>query len=96
MTAALSHKLKELEDYFNARRGMTVQVPSKQVAALSDQLAIMVRIVQSMEAELEAFRLLEADRAGRRFMENEASEALTALMAHSDGKILRPDFRRKS
>lgn len=97
MTATLSGKLRELESYFGKQRGMAVQVPAKQVAALADQLSIMRQLADAMETELEAFRLLEANRAGRRFMEDAAAEVLTAPVAASaDGKILRPDFRRKS
>ncbi|MGO4558291.1 hypothetical protein [Mesorhizobium sp. 2RAF21] len=96
MTATLSRKLRELELYFHAQRGMSVQISAKQVAALTDQLAIMAKLADGMETELEAFRMLEANRAGRRFMENEATEVLAASSTRAAGKILRPDFRRKS
>lgn len=96
MNAKLSPKLAELAEFFNQRRGCKTDLTAKSSAMLAEQLDIFVAMALSMEQELHAFRLLEANRAGRRFMAEEAMETLRAPMVSGDGKIVRPDFRRKS
>lgn len=95
MKALLSPKLKELASFFEKRRDADTKLTAKSSALLAEQLTIIVAIAQAMETELNAFRLLEANRAGRKFMEEEAAETLKSPVA-SDGNVVRPVFGRKS
>ena len=95
MNTKLSSKLAELTEFFNKRRDCKSTLPGSSSAMIAQQLDIMVAISLSMEQELHAFRLIEANRAGRKFMEDEAAEALKPAVL-GGGKVLRPDFRRKS
>lgn len=96
MKAMLSPKLAELASFFEKRQDSKTELSPASSAMLAEQLDIMVAIALSMEQELNAFRLIEANRAGRRFMEEEAAETLKTPIVSGDGKVLRPDFRRKS
>ena len=91
MAALTSPKLKELARFFQTRTGeKTVQILSGECKLLAEQLSIIAGLVELQEQELEAFRLLEANRAGRRFMEEDAAELLK--LTERDGNVLRPTF----
>jgi len=93
--ARISPKLSELASFFDKRRDRKTELSGGNSAMLAEQLEILVAMSLSMEQELEVFRLLEANRAGRRFMEEEAAEAMRPAVI-GGGQVLRPDFWRKS
>ncbi len=79
----------ELEGRAMQGLGLT-QVESMIVIA---KLRLVGALVQSMEREVSALRLIEAGRVGTAIVEQLATDALVEL---SDGKVLRPDFGRKA
>jgi len=96
MSTALSTKLSEVADYFKRPRAAKTELTEDGRQFLYEQLVILRDLALCMEQELNAFRLLEADRAGRRFLEGEATDVLRTVSAVKDGNVFRPDFRRKS
>lgn len=97
MSAALSTKLAEVAGYFEKPRKNPIVLNDDGRQFLHEQLVILRDLAICMEQELRTFRLLEADRAGRRFLEQEAENALRAVPVVQDGNVFRPDFNgRKS
>lgn len=95
MSAALSTKLGEIAGYFKDRRPTPILLNDQSRQFFFEQISILRDLAVCMESELNTFRLLEADRAGRRFLEQEADTALHAAGVAQDGNVFRPDFGRK-
>ena len=63
---------------------------------IADELALLARLANSMEQELEVHRLHERRRITAATMEASATSSLVELVADPDGKVLRPEFGRKT
>ncbi len=59
-------------------------------------LATLTRLADSLERELAVFRLGETGQQARTILERESTNALNALPAVGDNKIVRPDFGGQS
>lgn len=70
-------------------------LPSGQ-ADTADELALLARLASSLEQEVEVHRLRERQRMAQAAMNTAATEALAGMVADPAGKIVRPDFGRKS
>ncbi|KQZ87228.1 hypothetical protein ASD64_07255 [Mesorhizobium sp. Root157] len=92
MSAVLSTKLNEIAGYFKDRRPTPITINEQSRQFFFEQISILRDLALCMESELNTFRLLEADRAGRRFLDQEADAALHAAPIAQDGNVFRPDF----
>ena len=95
MSIELSRTLKIIADEVG-RYDADNPIPAHRFSDLYAKLSLCSELAVAMELELTGFRHLEMDRQGRAFMEAEASAAMTARPVPRDGKILRPEFGRKS
>lgn len=79
-----------------ASADVQVIFPADAYALMLIGLAHLGRMVSAMEAELGAFRALEAARFAKGEMEEVARDAHGRLILDDDGKVLRPDFGRRT
>ncbi|MFD1792106.1 hypothetical protein ACFSE0_10700 [Ochrobactrum teleogrylli] len=91
MGIELSTILKSIADELG-QYDIDQPMPPHRFADVYAKLSLCSELATSMEMELTGFRLLEADRAGRAFMETEATKIFNAPVATHDGKVIRPDF----
>lgn len=66
------------------------------VVAFRKHLQILGKLAQSLEREVQIYRLCEAGKTGREVVEQLAAEAAATFVLNSDGNVIRPDFGRKS
>ncbi len=92
MSMALSTKLTEIAGYFEKPRKEPIVLNNDGRQFFHEQLVILRDLAVLLEQELQTFRLLEADRAGRSFMEREAESVLRAAPVVQEGNVFRPDF----
>lgn len=96
MSVMLSTKLGEVAALFEKPRKQPITLNNAGRQYLHEQLVILRDLAMLMEQELQTFRLLEADRAGRSFMEREADSVLRTAPVIQEGNVFRPDFGRKA
>lgn len=95
MSIELSSTLRNIADELG-RCDPNNPIPAHRCPDLLAKLSLCSDLAVAMELELTGFRHLEMDRQGRAFLEAEASAAMMARPVPRDGKILRPEFGRKS
>lgn len=96
MSAVLSKRLGEIAGYFEKPRKEPIVLNNEGRKFFHEQLVLLRDLAFCMEQELSAFRLIEADRAGRKFLEQEAETVLRTAPVIQEGNVFRPDFGRKS
>ncbi|TAY75349.1 hypothetical protein [Rhizobium ruizarguesonis] len=66
------------------------------VVAFRKVLKILGKLAESLEREVQIYRLSEAGRLGREVIEQLAMEAAATFILNNEGNVIRPDFGRKS
>ncbi|MEO9612608.1 MAG: hypothetical protein ABJG86_09855 [Nitratireductor sp.] len=59
---------------------------------MADELALLARLANSLEQEVEVHRLRERHRVAGAAMEASATEAFAEMIIDPEAKVLRPDF----
>ncbi|TBZ17059.1 hypothetical protein [Rhizobium leguminosarum] len=66
------------------------------VAEFRKLLKLLGKLAESLEREVQIYRLSEAGRLGREVIEQLARETAASFVLNSEGNVIRPDFGRKS
>ncbi|ARQ59214.1 hypothetical protein EFR00_25055 [Rhizobium sophoriradicis] len=66
------------------------------VVAFRKHLQILGKLAQSLEREVQIYRLCEAGKTGREVVEQLAAEAAATFVLSRDDNVIRPDFGRKA
>ncbi len=66
-----------------------------EVVAFRKQLLTLGKLAESLEREVQIYRLCEAGKTGREVIEQLAAEAAAAFILNRDDNVIRPDFGRK-
>lgn len=69
---------------------------SGDVRAVVTELAVMQKLAVSLEQEVACFRIGESGRQVAGFLDHEAERQMDALRRDPEGKVISPDFGRKS
>ncbi|WP_160012494.1 hypothetical protein [Rhizobium sp. 18055] len=75
--------------------GDEVVMPGEDFDSLVERIAAIRKMMSLIEREVGALRLAEAARSGRAIVEDLATDELQQLVEDPEGKVVRPDFRRK-
>lgn len=92
---SVARELFAVADDLRLKSNAGVQYDASQISDLSDFLGSLARLARNEEEELAVFRLAEAGQLGRAAVNELATDAMGNLML-DQGKIVRPDFGRKS
>ncbi|APO76080.1 hypothetical protein AM571_CH03286 [Rhizobium etli 8C-3] len=92
---SVARELFAVADDLRLKSNAGVQYDASQLSDLSDFLGSIARLARNEEEELAVFRLAEAGQLGRAAVNELATEAMGNLML-DHGKVVRPDFGRKS
>jgi hypothetical protein len=93
LSSGIANLITTLETHEN---GPSAVAYARLFPTLIASLRIMRRMALSMEQELSVHRLGEANAIGRGHAERLSSEALTHLVLDPEGKVVKPDFGRRS
>lgn len=72
------------------------EMTSGDVRAIITELSVMQKLAVSLEQEVACFRMGEAGRQVAGFLDHEAASQMEALTRDPEGKVISPDFGRKS
>lgn len=79
-----------------AKRGGSIEIDAESVQNIASLVRTVERAFTNVAQELEVLRLTEASRMGRVTVEQLASDHLVDLMTDPTGKVVRPDFGRRT
>lgn len=93
-----SDLLAEIAELFRpaADARESVEMDAESVRGLYARLHTMQRLYANVAQELEILRLTEAGRMGRKVVEELATSQACELIVDPLGKVIRPDFGRRS
>jgi enhancing lycopene biosynthesis protein 2 len=97
-TSVFTQSLSGLSVMFKtaAKAGVSIEIDAESVRNLAEQLEAMNRLFGNILQELEILRLTEAGRIGRTAVEELATSQACELIVDPQGKVIRPDFGRRS
>lgn len=95
MTIWLSNELKSIRDQVMqmAMAGRSMEPHTLRSMALG--LDPLIDLAANDEEELRYFRLLQAGKKGREIINELATDQFVGLVIDPEGKVIRPDFRKK-
>jgi hypothetical protein len=93
LTGAVTDLIALMEPY---RGQAEVTLPGESWDMLIDGVVALRAMARSVERELGSFRTLEAARFAKGAMEEVATDAAGALVLDPEGKIIRPEFGKRS
>lgn len=73
----------------------TFAMSGKEARQIHHVLQMMETMARDMELELGCYRDIEAEKARRRAIDDEAGQTLGDMLLEAGGKVVRPDFGRK-
>ncbi|QIO68172.1 hypothetical protein [Rhizobium leguminosarum] len=91
LSAEIAHAAEGFDKLFSP-----VRSSDPDVVEFRKVLRLLGKLAESLEREVQIYRLSEAGRLGREVIEQLAREAAASFILNSEGNVIRPDFGRKS